>query len=322
MQEWMWGALACPSDHLPLTRRRDELFCENGHGFPIVEDIPVLLRRDVPPTHRAFGDTQYGLDNRESLQPEIHGSGAVDPFVQQVIAATGGYLYKPLMGNLARYPIPELRLPSSHGARFLELGCNWGRWCISAARKGYAAVGMDPSLYAVRAARRVAKQMDVECSFLVADARYLPFRDAACDIVFSYSVLQHFAKPDVERALVETRRVLTQEGLCLVQLPNVYGVRNLYVQAKRGFREAEEFDVRYWRPRELRETFTRCIGAACVDVDGFFSLNAQTSDLDLLPPPYRLVVNTSDLLRAASARIPWLKNVADSLYISARKTMV
>lgn len=322
MQEWMWDALACPSEHSPLTRRGDELFCENGHRFPIVEDIPVLLRRDVPPTHRAFGDTQYGLDNPESLKSEAGGAEKVDPFVQEAIAATGGYLYRPLMGNLARYPIPELRLPPSNGARFLELGCNWGRWCISAARNGYAAVGMDPSLYAVRAAQRVAKQLNIKCSFLVADARHLPFRDAVCDVVFSYSVLQHLAKPDVERALIETRRVLAQDGLCFVQLPNVYGARNLYMQAKRGFRDAQDFDVRYWRPRELRETFTRCIGAACLSVDGFFSLNAQTSDLDLLPPPYRLVVYVSDLLRSASAHIPWLKNVADSLYISARKTIV
>src|SRR5688572_3620225 len=100
MQEWMWDALACPSDHLPLTRRGDELFCENGHVYPIIEDIPVLLRRDVPPTHRAFGDTQYGLENPESLEPDVRGAGTVDLFVQQAIAATGGYLYKPLMGNL------------------------------------------------------------------------------------------------------------------------------------------------------------------------------------------------------------------------------
>lgn len=318
MEKWVRDILACPVDRLPLRSRGEELVCDNGHTYPVIQDIPVLLRPDVEPTHRAFHDTRYGVEHPDDLCIEPKDE-PVDEFVQGVIAATGGYLYKALEYKLPRYPIPELRLAEGGGARFLELGCNWGRWCISAARKGYRVVGIDPSLYAVSAAQRVARQLHLSGSFIVSDARHLPFRSDSFEVVFSYSVLQHFAKSDVELALVETQRVLTGDGLCMVQLPNVYGVRNLYHQARRGFREGREFDVRYWTPRELRETFTRCVGATSLSVDGFFSLNAQASDANLMPPMHRTLVGLSERLRAVSRTAPWLQQVADSLYVSARK---
>ena len=59
-----------------------------------------------------------------------------------------------LMGKLDRYPIPEIRLPESQGETLPDVGCNWGRWSVAAARKGYAVVGIDPSMGGVMAARR------------------------------------------------------------------------------------------------------------------------------------------------------------------------
>jgi hypothetical protein len=61
------------------------------------------------------------------------------------------------------------------------------------------------------------------------------------------------------------------------------------------------------------------IGPTTVSVDGYFSLNPQTIDLSLLPLRYQAVVRTSDGLREASERHPWLVSVADSLYLSAQK---
>ena len=42
--------LACPYERTPLTRDDSVLRCPNGHTFPVVDDIPVLLRSDVPQT--------------------------------------------------------------------------------------------------------------------------------------------------------------------------------------------------------------------------------------------------------------------------------
>ena len=48
----------------------------------------------------------------------------------------------------------ELLLDLPRGP-LLDIGCSWGRWSLAAARKGYSVVGIDPSLGAVMAARRI-----------------------------------------------------------------------------------------------------------------------------------------------------------------------
>ena len=299
-------------------RQRDgELICDNGHGYPIVDDIPVMLVDDAPPTHSACCQSLAKAAGEASNAHAVdaQASWEIDAYVQGIIAGTCGNLYRPLLGSLSRYPIPELRLPQGHGEFLLDVGCNWGRWCISAARKGYQPVGIDPSLEAIQSAKRVAAQLEVEARYLVADARYLPFVTGSFAVVFSYSVLQHLYRPDVERAVVEIGRVLESLGSSLVQMPNAYGLHNLWVQARNGFRDPGFFGVRYWRPRELKELFGRNIGPTSLSVDGFFSLNAQASDRDLLPLRYRLVVSCSELLRSLSVRLSPLAMLADSLYV-------
>jgi SAM-dependent methyltransferase len=137
------------------------------------------------------------------------------------------------------------------------------------------------------------------------------------DVEFSYSVLQHFAKNDVVTALEEAGRTLTPGGRAIIQMPTVLGLRNLLHQARRGFKEPGEFLVRYWGAGELRRAFTAAIGPTTMRVDGFFSLNAQTADLDLLPPHFRAVVRISEALRWLADRVPPLLPFADSLYVEA-----
>jgi len=281
-----------------------------------------MLVSDVEQTHiegtRALAIAESG--DPSSLAKFDLGPNDIDPFVRNTIGATNGGLYQHLVGTLTEYPIPSLRLPPGENRQFLEVGCNWGRWCIAAARLGYRPVGIDPSLKSIRAANRVAKQLGVEATYVVADGRYLPFRDQSSDQVFSYSVLQHLSKEHTRAALMEIRRILRVGGNALVQLPNVFGIRCLYHQMRRGFRKARDFEVRYWRPAELLSTFSESIGPSELSVDGYFSLNVQPSDLHLLIARYRAVVHTSEALRWISGKIPVLTKVADSLYVSARRS--
>jgi SAM-dependent methyltransferase len=249
-------------------------------------------------------------------QIQIEG-GKVDPFVRNAIGATNGLFYQHLVGKLADYPIPDLRLPPRKGARFLEIGCSWGRWCIAAARAGYRPVGIDPSLKGIRSARRVAHQLGIDALYLVADGRYLPFRDGFFDQVFSYSVLQHLSKEDVRQVLPEIHRVLRAGGQSRVQMPNVFGLRCLYHQLRRRFRAAQDFEVRYWTPHELLQAFSETIGNATISVDGYFSLNPQVSDVRFLRWRYRPLLYFSELLRRLSEQVSPLSYFADSLFVTA-----
>lgn len=316
MDAWLEEHLVCPRDHGALRQDGAAVVCSAGHHYPCVDGIPVMLLDDVRPTHVAFHErrTQAALDGT----PEEAGSpsgGGIDPYVQEMVAGTCGYMYRGLIRRLTAYPIPDLPLPLGHGEPLLDIGCGWGRWSLSAARRGYTAVGLDPSLDAIRAARRVAAQLDVPAHYVVADARHLPFRAGTFGVAFSYSVLQHFDKPDAKRALTEIARVLGPGGRALIEMPNAFGLRNLYHQCRRGFREPEAFEVRYWSPDELRRTFAGLIGPTSILVDGYFSLNPQVRDLMLLPFRFRFVLYCSAFLRSMSVRLPWLVYAADSLYV-------
>lgn len=311
--------LVCPRDKLRLWRERDLLTCVNHHEYAVVEGIPILLLREANQTH-IEGDRSLAVAESADaaglpqfkIQP-----GEIDPFVTRAIGATNGSLYQHLVGHLKEYPIPELRLPRGNGELFLEIGCNWGRWCIAAARLGYRPIGIDPSLKSIRAARRVARQLGVKAHYVVADGRFLPFADGAIHQAFSYSVLQHLSRENVGLVLKEIRRVLETGGGYQIQMPNTFGIRCLYHQARRAFREAEGFEVRYWRPRQLTSTFASVFGSARLSVDGYFSLNPQMSDLRLLPRKYRALVRLSHALREMTGNFPPLAYMADSLYVSS-----
>jgi 2-polyprenyl-3-methyl-5-hydroxy-6-metoxy-1,4-benzoquinol methylase/uncharacterized protein YbaR (Trm112 family) len=309
--------LVCPRDHQVLQEEDQHLLCPSGHRYPIVEGIPILLLSETRQTHvEGTRSLQVGAAGGSASTPlQSPPPGVIDPFVQNVIAATNGLLYIQLVGNLTDYPIPYLRLPRGNGKRFLEIGCNWGRWCVAAARMGYRPVGIDPSLKGIRAARHVAQQLGVNANYVVADGRYLPFASGTFDQIFSYSVLQHLSKENARLTLREVARALHPEGGFLVQMPNCFGIRCLYHQARRGFRQGRDFDVRYWTPKELVSTFRATFGSAHILVDGFFSLNPQISDVNLFPWKYRIVVYASEALRKISGIVSPLTYVADSLYI-------
>ena len=241
----------------------------------------------------------------------------VDEFVQKEIVYTSGNLYKTVEGEIFRYPIPEIRLPAGNGERLLDIGCNWGRWSVAAGQRGYRPVGIDPSLDAVLAAGRVTRQLRVEASFVVGDARFLPFREDSFDVVFSYGVFQHFSKQNTRISLEEIARVLKPGMKTYLQMPNRYGIRQYYQHWKRGFTEGEGFEIRYWTPSELLETFRDQFGRTEMSADGYFGLGIQKRDVDLLPLKYKAVVYASEAVRKASKMIPPLIKVADSVYLES-----
>jgi SAM-dependent methyltransferase len=167
------------------------------------------------------------------------------------------------------------------------------------------------------AARDVAAQLGVKANYVVADCRHLPFTDHSFDIVFSYSVLQHLSRADVYQTVKDMARVLKPTGQSLVQMPNSSGLRNLFLQAQQRFQDPDGFGVRYWSKVELSKLLGEFIGPTELSVDGFFSLNPQMSDIDLLPRKYRYVVRVSEALRKLSETFPILLNAADSLYVSS-----
>jgi SAM-dependent methyltransferase len=239
--------------------------------------------------------------------------------VSWIVAHTSGLAYTKLVGNLRDYPIPEIRLPAGGGERLLDVGSNWGRWCISAARKGYRCVGLDPQLGAVLAMKRLAKHFGVEILGVVGDARHLPFRDGVFDVGFSYGVLQHFSRRDAAEAVLEVGRVLKPGGRSLIQMPTVFGLRCLYNQIRRGFRDPGFFGVRYYTIPALRKLFEAAIGATEFSVHCFMGIGWEPADRRFMSPFHRSILAVSEFLRRVARIFPVLRYVADSVYVASRK---
>jgi SAM-dependent methyltransferase len=310
--------LACPRDFAPLTDEGASLACPHGHRYAVVEGIPIFLLTEVPQTHWVADDALGVAVAGRADAPAAVAEGGIDPFVQQAIGATSGNLYRGVVGRLSRYPLPACPLPPGEGRVLVDVGCNWGRWSLAAARAGYVVIGIDPAFDAVRAARRVARQLGIDAQFIVGDARHLPFRSRSVDVVFSFSVLQHLSEADVAQAAASMGRVLAERGECLVQMASRWGVRSLMQQARRRFRRPKAFEVRYWTPGALRACFTQQVGTARLEPDAYLSLNARPEDADLLSAPGRAVVTVSQLMVAAAKRVPPLTWLADSVWVRAR----
>lgn len=321
MDNWLREHIVCPRDNCELTEMGEELVCSQGHVYPLRDGIPIMLVAEAPPTHgscitsingsQAYDKTVGKVDQNSEI-------ATIDPFVQRMVGATCGKLYRPVIGNLTSYPIPDLPLGNADGALFLDIGCGWGRWCLSASEKGYRSIGIDTSLESVLAAKRVSEQMGQNIEYLVADCRYLPFRTESFDLIFSFSVLHHFSKENAISTLMEIDRTLISGGVSLVQMSNVFGLHNIFNQIIHASNKSI-FAVRYWTPRELKRSFEILIGPTSVFAQGFFTTNAQMRDIELLPLKYRWVVRISDFLSSLSNRFRPLVVLADSLYIKSVK---
>jgi len=108
-----------------------------------------------------------------------------------------------------------------YGKRILEVGCGFGVFCVYVAGAGANVIGLDVSSRAIHKANDLAKRMRVQnrIAFIIADARFLPFKDYASEIVVCSETLEHV--PDYERAFGELVRVTNKSGYLCLTVPNL-----------------------------------------------------------------------------------------------------
>ena len=333
--------LACPVTGTSLTIEGESLVSEAGTRYPVINGVPVLLppdaSKDTLECIRASREasqngTAGGLfvdalgcndeERRGILKLAAEGSSKVDPVVNYLIAATAGNMYKHLIGRLREYPIPSFREKHGAGRVLVDLGCNWGRWCVAAGREGFQPLGIDPQLGALMAARRVTQQLGINAWFVCADARHLPLRRESIDFGFSYSVLQHLSHEDVGLVLAGLAKALKPGAESLIQMPTRAGLKGMLHRARHGFRPPQGFDVRYWSLRQLEEVFGRAIGPTGFSVDCFFGIGLQAADARLMPLPFRAALTASEALRHLSHAVPPVTWLADSVYVHSRKPVI
>lgn len=329
--------LKSPDDNtsLCLLPGENKLISKTGIEYDIVDGIPILLphvedtmentifSRDAANIYKidpyilnSLGLTKGEIDKIRNI---INNKTSIDPVVSFMIGATSGNAYKSLQGKINKYIIPNFPLMDGKSKCLLDIGSNWGRWCISASRAGFNPIGLDPQIGALLAAKRVCKQLGISAHFVCGDARKLPFFGGCFDMVFSYSVIQHLSYEDAETVSREISQVLKSGGNSYIQMPTKIGFKGFLHRIKCGFNEAKNFDVRYWSLADLRKRFGKNIGNTKFDTDCFFGIGVQFSDIRYVKSIYKPFFVISELLRKASCIFKPITFFADSVYVKSVK---
>lgn len=330
------NVLECPRCHRDLDIHNSALTCSRGHSYPVIDGIPVFI---LPEKHQTIGialnsyqaavsregaplylDT-LGISATEKSQVEqsFYESGNdCRAVISYLVGATCGLGYKNLIGHVSTYPIPRIPTGSGAGKLLLDIGCSWGRWSVSAARKGWKVVGIDPSLGAVLAARRAFADAE-NVMFVCGDARYLPFKPQIFQHVFSYSVLQHFSESNTEIVCAEIGRVLEAGAQSQIQMAHRGGLRARYIRAHSHCFEDGDFKVRYWSLGALKQTFSDRIGPSNLLPEAFGGLGLLAEDWKYVSTKARLLIFVSSLARMIATYLRPLILLADSVYVVSTK---
>ncbi len=103
--------------------------------------------------------------------------------------------------------------------RVLDYGSGRGEFSIFLAKLGAVVVGIDIGEDLVKLATQVAKQNEVNCSFVCGSIDELPFEDSSFDVVVGCAILHHLPKQGVKRAISEAYRVLKPTGVAYFTEP-------------------------------------------------------------------------------------------------------
>jgi len=112
----------------------------------------------------------------------------------------------------------------------VDIGCGTGSWLRFMHDLGPSiqCVGLDISVQALKVALEESPFVDYVCAV----AEYSPFSDNAFDYLFCLGSLEHF--PDKVKAAREIARVLREESLAYVFLPNLYFLGHIYLVLRTG----------------------------------------------------------------------------------------
>jgi uncharacterized protein YbaR (Trm112 family) len=330
--------LECPRCHSELELENDRLHCRSEHSYPIVGGVPVFI---LPEKEQTIGIASASYDaaangkggplylktigvseiERDGIKRRWAQSGeidGVDPAISYLVGDTSGLGYRKLVGGLKSYPIPKIPVQAGAGRLLLDIGCSWGRWSISAARRGWCVVGIDPSLGAIMAARR-AFHSERHVRFVCGDARFLPFKSNTFDCVFAYSVIQHLSEDDVEMTLTEIGRTLSYGGFSKIQMAHRGGLRSTYIRTRPDYAGHGIFRVRYWSLNNLKRAFYKNIGPSNIIAEAFGGLGLLVDDWWIVSEKAKVLIIISLILKHITRIFKPLIRIADSVYVISTK---
>lgn len=101
-------------------------------------------------------------------------------------------------------------LGSISSSTILEVGCGFGDLSLLLGQEGGDVIGLDIANGMVKKAMKRADSTGIPATFVLGDAKQLPFRDGSMDMIIGMRAIHHF--PDLPLFFREVRRVLKPTG--------------------------------------------------------------------------------------------------------------
>jgi SAM-dependent methyltransferase len=205
--------------------------------------------------------------------------------------------------------------PDIEGRRVLDVGCGQGLYTRELARRGAVAVGVDFNVGALREAKRAGGHFHA----VRADARYLPFRADAFEMVVSIEVLSHIDPQIRQGVLADIGRVLEAGGVAFVTLHNRWRLTfGQWLRLRRARRVYHTANLDVWPSvPEEGQLMVRDNGLDPASTLRYLNYHSRfTYNFFVTYPKLsKLVIVAEDLL----SRIPILRRLAITFLLIANK---
>ncbi len=155
------------------------------------------------------------------------------------------------------------------GMTVLELGCGTGEYTKEFIEEKVRLVSLDISPEMIKVARSKTGR---GVQYVVSNAEQLPFKDVVFDAIVGNAILHHF--PDLSTALLEVRRIKTQQARIVFREPNLYNPSKFFafgIPILRLFRKDR------WSPAE--KVFSRSFIKKILEESGYSVLDIEYAGL-------------------------------------------
>ena len=116
--------------------------------------------------------------------------------------------------------IKFLKIKKNKSKKLLDIGCGDGRF-FKYLKKYIQIYGIDLSKNAIKKAKKNFSYANI----ILGSAEKLPFENKSFDYITYLGTLEHFIS--MEKSLKESKRVLKDDGKCLVLVPNLFFIDNI-----------------------------------------------------------------------------------------------
>ncbi len=135
--------------------------------------------------------------------------------------------------------------------RCLEIGCGDGLSTSFLKNKVPLLISLDLSEKRIR----IAKKINNNVVFILADARELPFKNGVFDSICAFEVIEHLpAYEDHTKFLSEVKRVLSRDGTFLISTPNKPLFR-IYCKILREKHSTHFSELSYYQFKSILKTY-------------------------------------------------------------------